>query len=136
MSRISNFAGEIMKLVGQNELKHALERLQEILQKSPLLNEAVGQSGRLTALMQQIRNGTISYEEAALEENKLRYALIDLVREAEECGASNPAIQQQVEEVLNTPVAGAMHQASLTGDRNIIIQGVQGSKVNIQTKGT
>jgi hypothetical protein len=34
MTSISNFAAEIMKLVGQNELKAALERLRAVLQGS------------------------------------------------------------------------------------------------------
>lgn len=125
-----------MKLVSQNELKAALERLRAVLQGSPLLNEAVGQSGRLTALMQQIRQGTIPFEEANREENKLRYALIDLVREVEEHSAGNPAVQQQVEGVLNTPSAGPKNQANVTGDGNIVIQDIQESDVKIQTGGT
>lgn len=136
MSSISNFAAEIMKLVGQNELKQALERLRAVLQGSPLLNEAVGQSGRLTALMQQIRQGTISFEEANVEENKLRYALIDLAREVEEHSASNPAVQQQVEGVLKAPTVGKHNQMTVTGNNNIAIQDVQGSDIKIQTGGT
>lgn len=136
MTNISNFAAEIMKLVGQNELRQALERLRAVLQGSPLLNEAVGQSGRLTALMQQIRQGTISFEEANREENKLRYALIDLAREVEEHSTDNPAVQQQVEGVLNAPTAAKHNQLTVTGNNNIAIQDVQGSDFKIQTGGT
>lgn len=135
MSSISNFAAEIMKLVGQNELKAALERLRAVLQGSPLLNEAVGQSGRLTALMQQIRQGTISFEKANVEENKLRFALLNLAQEMEERSEENPALKQQVEAVLNTPTAGKHNQLTVTGNNNIAIQDVQGSDIKIQTGG-
>ena len=136
MTSISNFAAEIMKLVGQNELKAALERLRAVLQGSPLLNEAVGQSGRLTALMQQIRQGTISFEEANREENKLRYALLNLAQEMEERSEENPALKQQVEAVLNAPAVGKHNQLTVTGNGNIAIQDVQGSDIKIQTGGT
>ena len=85
--------------------------------------------------MQQIRQGTISFEEANREENKLRYALIDLAREVEEHSSDNPAVQQQVEGVLNTPVAGNHNQLKVTGNNNIAIQDVQGSDIKIQTGG-
>jgi hypothetical protein len=135
MTSISNFAAEIMKLVGQNELKAALERLRAVLQGSPLLNEAVGQSGRLTALMQQIRQGTISFEEANREENKLRFALLNLAQEMEERSEENQALKQQVEAVLNTSAAGKHNQLKVTGNNNIAIQDVRGSDIKIQTGG-
>ncbi len=133
MTNIPAFANSILDLIGKNELKAATQQLQQLLQSSPLLDEAIGQSARLSDLMQQIRRGTINVDDANVEKNKLRYALIDLVREVEEQAESNPALKQQVEEVLNEQVAGKRNQMTVTGNGNIAIQDVQGSEIKIQT---
>ncbi len=133
MTNIPAFANAILDLIGKNELKVATQQLQQLLQGSPLLDEAIGQSARLSDLMQQIRRRTINVDDANVEKNKLRYALIDLVREVEEQAESNPALKQQVEEVLNAQVAGKSNQMTVTGNGNIAIQDVQGSEIKIQT---
>ncbi|AEE54579.1 hypothetical protein [Haliscomenobacter hydrossis] len=136
MNNIPAFAAAILQLIAKDDLKQAIHDLQLLLQGSPLLDEAIGQSARLTDLMQQIRRGTINVDDANVEKNKLRYALIDLVREVEEQAESNPALKQQVEGVLNAQVAGKRNQMTVTGNGNIAIQDVQGSEIKIQTGGT
>lgn len=136
MANIPAFANAILDLIGKNELKAAIQQVRQLLQGSPLLDEAIGQSARLSDLMQQIRLGTINVDEANVEKNKLRYALIDLVREVEEQAESDPALKQQVEGVLNAQVAGKRNQMTVTGNGNIAIQDVQGSEIKIQTGGT
>ncbi|WP_373549382.1 hypothetical protein [Haliscomenobacter sp.] len=136
MTNIPAFANTILDLIGKNELKAATQQLQQLLQSSPLLDEAIGQSARLSELMQQIQRGTINVDDANVEKNKLRYALIDLVREVEEQAESNPVLKQQVERVLNEQVAGNSNQMTVTGNGNIAIQDVRGSEIKIQTGGT
>ena len=135
MTDIPAFVTTILQLIAKDELNSALQQLQQLLQGSPLLDEAIGQSARLTDLIQQIRKGTIDLNVANVEKNKLRYALIDLVREVEEHGGKKPALKQQVEAVLNTPAAGKHNQLTVTGNNNIAIQDVQGSDIKIQTGG-
>lgn len=136
MPSIPDFAASTLQLIAKDELKRAIQQLQQLLQGSPLLDEAIGQSARLTDLMQQIRRGTIDLKDAHAEKNKLRYALIDLVREVEEQAERNPVLKQQVEVVLNGAVAVKHNQLTVTGDGNIAIQDVQGSDLKIQTGGT
>lgn len=136
MTNIPDFAHTILDLIGKDELKTAIQQLQQLLQGSPLLDEAIGQSARLTDLMQQIRRNTINVDDANVEKNKLRYALIDLVREVEEQADGNAALKQQVEGVLNAQVARKSNQMTVTGNGNIAIQDVQGSEIRIQTGGT
>lgn len=135
MNNIPAFAATVLHLISKDHLKSAIQQLQVLLKSSPLLDEAIGQSARLSDLMQQIRRGTINVDDANVEKNKLRYALIDLVREVEEQAESNPVLKQQVERVLNEQVAGKRNQMTVTGNGNIAIQDVQGSEIKIQTGG-
>ena len=76
----------IRAFIASDELPAALDLLRKLLAHSPLLDEALHQSGRFENIRQQIRLGTVSASDANLTQNQIRAALLDLVREIEDLG--------------------------------------------------
>ena len=76
----------IRAFIASDELPAALDLLRKLLANSPLLDEALHQSGRFENIRQQIRLGTVSASDANLTQNQIRAALLDLVREIENLG--------------------------------------------------
>ena len=74
----------IRAFIASDELPAALDLLRKLLAHSPLLDEALHQSGRFENIRQQIRLGTVSASDANLTQNQIRAALLDLVREIED----------------------------------------------------
>ena len=73
----------IRDLIARNELEQALQQLQQLLANSPKLDEALQQSGRFADIRKQIRLGVVSHAEAALTQNQIRHALLELLGEIE-----------------------------------------------------
>lgn len=94
------FLDSINDLISRDELGSAIQLLHDLLKDSPVLEEALLHSARYTDVMKQIRLGTIDYEQANITKNKIRYALLDLVREIETRKAL-PEIKLEVEKHFN-----------------------------------
>lgn len=94
----SAYIEQIREHIKQDELDAALQQLQLLLHNSPKLDEAIHQTGRFTAIRTQIRLGTVSHADATLEENKIRFGLLELLREVE-TQETNDAIRAEVERV-------------------------------------
>lgn len=122
MPNIPDFVAATLQLIAKDDLKTAIQHLQQLLQSSPLLDEVIGQSARLTDLMQQIRRGTIELESANIEKNLIRYSLMDLLREIEEQSANNATLKKEVEEVLIAQTLTKNNNAIISGSHNIMIQ--------------
>jgi len=87
----------LRQLIAKNELGEALQQLQQLLNNSPHIDEALHQSGRYEAIHQQIRMGTVNQSEAQLTENQIRVGLLELIQqlEKEELGdAARQELQQ------------------------------------------
>jgi Asp-tRNA(Asn)/Glu-tRNA(Gln) amidotransferase B subunit len=91
---------DISALVGSDNLKEAINLLQKLLKTSPKLDDAILQSARLTDLMRQIRNGTISFDDADISKNKIRLAILSLADEIEELVLSHKSLQDELDENL------------------------------------
>lgn len=87
-------------LVGKNELKSAIKLLHQRLKTSPKLDEVIVQSSRLSDLMKQIRNDTISFEDANITKNKIRMGILSLVSEIEELVLNDVELQQEFKEKM------------------------------------
>lgn len=77
---------EIRKLIAQDELSAAMEKLHQDLQDSVYFNEVLMQSGRFEKIRKEIRLGIVSQEEAKLTENQIRFGLLDLLSELKSGG--------------------------------------------------
>lgn len=76
----------IRQLIAEDELQQALELLRLNLSGDPRLDEAVHQSGRFQYIRKQIRLGIVSFEDANLTQNQIRFGLLDLLSEMEQEG--------------------------------------------------
>lgn len=125
--------GQIRQLIAKNELSTALQSLQNILAHSSKLSEIIQQNARFAALSEQIRLGTVRYDDATLTQNQILMSLLDLINEMEK-ESLNPEVAAELEKpvlVQNSKnvVIGSTIQAGgdvHIGDKNI---GQQADKI-------
>ena len=101
MKTLENLNTELSELLAQNKIKEAIEAAQKLVKSSALFDQLITQSGRYTGLMKDIHLGTIDYEKASTEKNKIRYALTDIIRAIEEGGEEDPEVKKAVDTYLN-----------------------------------
>ena len=75
---------QIRAQIARDELPAALSSLRGLLENTPQLKEVLQQSGRLQNIRRQMRTGTISQEDANLEQNRIRYGVLELLTELEQ----------------------------------------------------
>ncbi len=115
---LKNFIDRIFHLIGNDKLDEAIKEMGALLSNSDLLNDLTLQKARYKAINKQIRNGLVNLEDANLELNRVRYALIDIVRDIEESSEHDEKINA---EVKNIPEDFAQTSINVTGDKNIVI---------------
>ena len=123
-----DFINRIGDLVGIDELETAITELKNFLQKSKRVDEIIVQSARYNDLIEQIRMGTINYDDANVSKNKIRYAILDIVRDLEENIEANPALETEVDKTLEENKSFIIQNTSTIGDnsnQNIVVQGIQ-----------
>ena len=90
MENLPSFLSEIKKLIAEDELEQALQLLRQALASDvPRLNDAIHQAGRFQHLRKQIQRGTVSFDDAALTQNQIRFGLLDFIREIEQEGRTS-----------------------------------------------
>ena len=82
----------IFDLVAKNRIPEAITVLRESLPPGSRLEEAVLQSSRYTDVMQRIRTGTLTAEQADVEKNKIRMAVLNLASLVDEIVAERPEL--------------------------------------------
>lgn len=113
MEEINTF---ILNLIGNNKIDEAIEYLHELLKSSPKLDELIIQSSRYNEVSKQIRLGLISYEDSNIAKNKIRFGLIDLVREIEEFSNQSEEIQDNIKEFQRKTNSKIIQNHSGSGD--------------------
>lgn len=83
-------------------------------------NSLILLSGRWNRLRQEEINGTIARADANVDRARIQHAILEMV------DMISPPSQAQAD-TPNSP----MNQAEVSGDGNIVIQGVTGSTINI-----
>jgi hypothetical protein len=96
--------------IASGELESAIRDLRTLLENSPLLGDALQQSGRLSDIQRQIRNGTVSHENATLTKNQIRMGILGLLTEieaqtmtdapAENLSPAQAALRQEVDKAV------------------------------------
>ncbi|HMX42030.1 MAG TPA: hypothetical protein PKD78_16950, partial [Saprospiraceae bacterium] len=111
MSDLPLFLGRLRHLIGQNQMPDALDLLRELLHNSPRFSEAIHQSGRWSAVMQQVRAGTVSHADATLAQNQIRSGVLDMLDDLERewantaAGLFSPTLREELKaavEVINS----------------------------------
>lgn len=92
-----NILEKIGNLIAQNELEKAIKSLHPLLKGSSKLKNLILQSARYNDIMEQIMNGTVSFEDAEITKNKIRFALIDMTSVLEEGAKDDPQIKKEIE---------------------------------------
>lgn len=103
------FIQNIRNLIAKDDLSTALIQLKALLDKTPLLNEVLHQSGRFEDIRNQIRLGTVSHAEANLTQNQIRAALIELLAEIDQQGEM-PMLRKEMEDA-----------ASVVNSKNVLV---------------
>lgn len=93
---------QIGTLIRKDELLSAIKLVNQALEGSPLLDEAIIHSRVYSDLAKKIRSGQISLEDESITKNKISYALMELAREIEMQYSENPKIRSQVDKVYGT----------------------------------
>jgi hypothetical protein len=70
---------EFRYLLANDELDEVIEKLQVYVKESKLLDQIILSSARYSDVMKQIRSNTIHFEDAGVEKNKIRNALIEII---------------------------------------------------------
>jgi hypothetical protein len=117
---IRKFTDNIGELIAKDDLQTAIDLLHKLLAKSAKLDEVIMQSARYTDITKQIRLGTVNFEEANVTKNKIRFAILDLLRDIEEQVDLNDDLKNEISglaEMVTPPTYAQTHHGS--GD-NII----------------
>lgn len=88
---------KLVSLLAKDKLEKLISILQQLLKNSSKLDEVIVQSSRYNDVMRQIRLGIISTQDANIEKNKIRFALIDMVRTLELEMDKSVEIEKEIE---------------------------------------
>lgn len=83
---------DIRQLIARDELPAAISIMRSLLGNTPKLNEILQQSARLENIRQQIRQGTIFDTDARLEQNRIRFGVLELLSNIEQQGLPPSAL--------------------------------------------
>ncbi len=121
MSANQTFHKKIRQLIANDELKEAIHLLQELLQNSPKLNEAILQSARLNDVSRQIQLGIIEYDQANLTKNQIRKGVLDLLDEVDAKQTVVPEAWKEVERYVTLNISGKNIVAgNVTAGRDVV----------------
>lgn len=115
----TEFSQEIWRLTSQDRTNQAFDLMRVTLKKSDLLHEVIAQSGRYKELEKNIRQGTITYADGTKEKSKLRYAILDLLRDIEHEYENNLKIRKDFEEPNNTTGSRIINQTHTGSGDNV-----------------
>jgi len=84
--QLQTLFAEIRDRIAGDDMPAALHLLRALLENTPQLNDVLQQSGRFQYIRQQIRRGLVSHEEATIEQNRIRYGVLELLSDIEQEG--------------------------------------------------
>ncbi len=139
MPEIKKYIQEFSLLIIKGELKVALEEAGKLLRGSPLLFEVIQQQGRYQELTEKVRKGIISQGDETVEENKIRWALLEILRVIELEGTDNermkaelmPTIEKSGKIIYQTVFSGQGNTAQF-GNNNTQIINVSKGKTRFE----
>ncbi len=127
------FFSGIRELIARNSVAEALAQMRIFLEKTPHLNDILQQSGRLENIRRQSNLGLVSLDEAALEQNRIRYGVLELLSDIERQGAPPQALSDLLtgveQESARPDVQQEVQQAiSIVHSKNVLV----GSSISAQ----
>ena len=114
-----HYIHHIQDLIATDKLSEALNQLRSLLENAPQLNDVLLQSGRFHDIIRQIRQGLVSFEEANVTKNQIRFGLLGLLREVEQ---EQSPIKRAFQDAINI-VESKNVVAGSTINANVVIIG-------------
>jgi hypothetical protein len=120
------FIQQIRQLIAADQLHVALKKMRLFAKKTPLLNDVLQQSGRLAHIRQQNNLGLVTHNEATLEQNRIRYGLLELLDDLEQNGTHPQFFEEllsAVEQESTRPEVQAevANAISIVNSKNIVV---------------
>lgn len=119
-----------MEMIADNELEEAMNELKDLTKGSPEFSKIIYASSRFNDVLDQVLQGTIDFENAQVEKNGIRFALIKIVNELYDNQELNPKMVEDVDKFI-TERAAKINRITSTGDGNINIQDFSDGNVSI-----
>lgn len=94
---INDFSERLGELIRSNQIQEAIKEMSRLLKDSPKLNELIVHSARYNELKEQIRLGTIDFENAQVAKNKILMALLDLSDEIIEYSKNDAQVAEETD---------------------------------------
>lgn len=124
METNKQYFDQIRGLIAKAQIDNAINELNQLFQHTPLWNEIIQQSFRWKDIAMQIRNGTISHQDATIDKNKIVYALNSLLDEMES-STEIPAIKNELSGAIKTVVKNS---------KNVVVGNISANKVDYGDK--
>ncbi|MBN8684600.1 MAG: tetratricopeptide repeat protein [Chitinophagales bacterium] len=97
--KIKELLKNIKDNIGENQLALATSKLKLLFERSNILYEIILHESRYNALNQQIRNGTISFKDSRVEENKIILSLLNIIQDVDAAIKENESIENELNEL-------------------------------------
>lgn len=112
----------IKQLVGQGRIETAIDELKGLLSTQDLLNDALLQSGKLSTLQKNLREGNIDWSDANITHHSIMESILGLVKIIEE---EEPKLPKEAQDKTNA-TDKTENSIQVTGDKNTIFGSVKG----------
>ena len=116
----TTFTAHIRNLIAANKISEALQVLRELLADSPQLNRIVLQQKRFAEILAEKHEGTLKYEDAHVETNRISAGLLDLLSEIES-ETQQPLIEAEVNRFATQYVQkNVLNGNTITAGKNVV----------------
>ena len=95
---------EILNLIASDKIEEAATLFDQVVNSSPRLHEVFQQRGRLNDLNRIFNLGMIDPGQYLNEKNKIRWSMMELVRELEEIQATDKEIARDIDKLSSKSV--------------------------------
>ncbi|MEO1261442.1 MAG: NB-ARC domain-containing protein, partial [Bacteroidota bacterium] len=120
MPPIHPYFKNIRQLIGDGQMEEAIRQLKVLLANSPKLNEALLHSGRWNDVLQQIRKGTVTHEDANVTKNQIREALLQFIQEIEN-QQQEPTLRQELSNAISIAQSKNVSRGSIKAGGHVRI---------------
>lgn len=122
---LSDYTTSVFNLIGQNKLQAAVDQLLPVVKGSDLFYDVLQQSSRYQDLLHSMRQGILNIEDANVEKNRIRLALLDITKVLEQKSGEEaigkeviPIIQQIKDDQITQTHHG--NGDNIAGDKTVV----------------
>jgi len=116
---VEEYCERIGNFIGNDQLDLAIQELHQLLKNSPLLDEAILQSARYNDVIKQIRQGTITSEEASVTKNQIRLGVLNLLSEITIQASQKEPIRSEIKEFQLSDKSNISHSRNVVNNSSL-----------------